>query len=54
MLARIGFRWIYLTNSRRYHYQPKLLEAALEKMAGAAFSPVNPASIEEGEILQTA
>ena len=30
------------------------LEAALEKMAGAAFLPVDPASIAEGEVLQTA
>ena len=30
------------------------LEAALKKMAGAAFSPVDPASIAEGKVLQTA
>jgi len=30
------------------------LETALKKMAGAAFSPVDPASIAEGEVLQTA
>ena len=30
------------------------LEVALKKMSGAAFSPVDPASIAEGEVLQIA
>jgi hypothetical protein len=49
------------TQLRRYQFKEiavainqNCLEAALEKMAGAALSPVDPASIAKGEVLQTA